>query len=108
MGELQVVLGGLETIRRHRPVMWVENEPFFDTPPDRTFIDTMSSELGYRCRSVARLELLCVPGEYEEGEGALPTGFHRVFRHLSGEMKDLNLWRALSEVDSEFSGRKAS
>mmetsp|Transcript_21765 Transcript_21765/g.61790 ORF Transcript_21765/g.61790 Transcript_21765/m.61790 type:complete len:439 (-) Transcript_21765:54-1370(-) len=98
--ELQVVLGGLETIRRHRPVMWVENEPYFDDPPNRQFVETMDAELGYHCRPVARLELLCLPqGGGSEG---LPEGFQRVFRHLTGEIQDLNLWRALSEVDPGF------
>jgi len=106
--ELKVVLGARETIRRHRPVMWVENEPFFDDPPNREFVDTMKAEFGYQCKSVARLELLCVPGNYGEGDGALPEGFHRVFRHLTGEVRDLKLWEALAEVDTDFAPRAAS
>jgi len=98
--ELQVVLGGQETIRQHRPVLWVENEAFFDDPPNREFVDTMAAEFGYRCRAVARLELLCLPGD--PGEEALPEGFQRVFRHLAGEARDLHLWRALAEVDPGF------
>merc|ERR1712107_52894 len=98
--ELEVVLGGLETIRQHRPVMWVENEHFYDDPPDTTFVDTMARELKYQCRSIARLELLCVPADSVEGsDGGLPAGFQRVFRHLSGEFKDVSLWKALNEVD---------
>jgi len=101
--ELSVVLGGRDTIRRHRPVMWVENEPFFDDPPNREFTDTMASEFGYQCRTVARLELLCLPvSPSGGGDEALPDGFHRVFRHLTGEVKDLHLWRALAEVDPDF------
>ncbi|CAK0826742.1 unnamed protein product [Prorocentrum cordatum] len=97
--ELQVILGGRDTILRHKPVIWVENEPFFDDPPDRTLVNMMSSELGYECRPVAKLELLCVPGDYGEGQGKLPRGFHRVFRHLTGQAQDVNLWGALAEVD---------
>jgi len=102
--ELQVVLGGLETIRRHRPVMWVENEPFFDDPPNREFVETMASLLAYQCRPVARLELLCLPqgAAGESADEALPEGFHRVFRHLTGEFRDVHLWRALAEVDPGF------
>jgi FkbM family methyltransferase len=98
--ELDVVLGGLETIKKHRPIMWVENESYFDTPSNRTFVDTMDKEADYRCEPVARLELLCLPKGAVEGEvGGLPAGFKRVFRHLSGEFKDLSLWKALSEVE---------
>jgi len=98
--ELEVVLGGLETIRQHRPVMWVENERYFDDPPDRTFVDTMSTELDYECRPVARLELLCLSrGSPEGSEAGLPVGFQKVFRHLSGTFRDLSLWKALSEVE---------
>eukprot|EP00415_Alexandrium_ostenfeldii_P000081 UN0081 len=102
--ELQVVLGGLETIRRHRPVMWVENEPYFDDPPNREFVETMASKLDYECRSVARLELLCLPRGLagEAPDAALPEGFQRVFRPLPGQISDLNLWRALAEVDPGF------
>jgi len=99
--ELDVVLGGRETIKRHRPVMWVENEPFFDDPPNRQFVDTMAAEFGYSCQTVAKLELLCLPFD-AQGSGALPEGFRRVFRHLSGEVKDVHLWRALAEVDPGF------
>lgn len=95
--ELEVVMGGLETIRRHQPVMWVENENFFDEPSNTTFVDTMAAELGYECKAVARLELLCRPEGRQEGEG-----FHRVFRHLSGEVKDDSLWKALTEADPNY------
>jgi len=97
--ELDVVLGGLETIRRHRPVMWVENEKYFDSPSDTTFVDTMLKKADYKCQPIARLELLCLPADATEGDGGLPAGFHQVFRHLSGELSDLTLWKALSEVD---------
>merc|ERR1711957_1033834 len=99
MGELEVVRGAVETLRKHKPVMWVENEPYFDTPSDRSFVIFMKEELGYECRPVARLELLCVYGKYDEGTGKLPKGFHRVFQHLSGNVRDHFLWRALNEVD---------
>jgi len=99
--ELQVVLGGRATINHHRPVMWVENEPFFDDPPNREFVDTMANEFGYACQTVAKLELLCLPSD-AQGSDALPEGFRRVFRHLSGEVKDVHLWRALAEVDPGF------
>lgn len=102
--ELQVVLGARETIRKHQPVMWVENEPFFDEPPNREFVDTMQKEFNYACRAIARLELLCAPGGGMDTSNTLPKGFNRVFRHLSGEVKDASLWRALSEVDPEFTG----
>jgi FkbM family methyltransferase len=92
--ELDVVLGGREFFRQHRPVIWAENEPFFDDPPNRTFVDTMANELDYVCQVVARLELLCTP----RGADSLPPGFERVMRHLSGRAKDISLWRALSEV----------
>merc|ERR1712217_359830 len=52
--ELKVVLGARETIRNHRPIMWVENEPFFDDPPNREFVETMYAEFGYQCKGVAR------------------------------------------------------
>merc|ERR1719210_875097 len=98
--ELQVVLGARETIMNHQPLMWVENEPFFDDPPNRQFVDTMETEFGYRCRIVARLELICTPPvSAGNGAGVLPEGFQRVFRHLSGEVSDGTLWRALAEVD---------
>eukprot|EP00928_Gymnodinium_smaydae_P003803 TRINITY_DN11340_c2_g1_i1.p1 TRINITY_DN11340_c2_g1~~TRINITY_DN11340_c2_g1_i1.p1 ORF type:complete len:488 (-),score=114.06 TRINITY_DN11340_c2_g1_i1:43-1506(-) len=101
--ELEVVRGGRQLFLRDRPVLWVENEPYFDDPPDRSFINFMEGELGYQCRAVARLELICVPGAYAEGqaqgEAGLPAGFHRVFQHLSGGLKDLQLWKALHEVD---------
>merc|ERR1711879_739170 len=72
--ELEVVLGGLETIRQHRPVMWVENERYFDTPSDTTFVDTMAKEVDYSCKPIARLELLCLPSGAKEGEeGGLPA-----------------------------------
>lgn len=102
--ELQVVLGARETIKRHQPIMWVENEPFFDDPPNREFVDTMKAEFGYDCRTVARLELLCTPPPSDKtGEVALPEGFQRVTRHLSGVFSDATLWRALAEVDPGFS-----
>merc|ERR1711972_813444 len=66
--ELEVVLGGLDTIRRHQPIMWVENERYFDTPSDKTFVNTMSGELDYQCNPVARLELLCVSRSSAEGK----------------------------------------
>jgi len=100
--ELKVLLGGRETIMRHRPLIWVENEPFFDDPPNRELVNTMSAEYDYQCRPVARLELLCVPGTYGEGEGQLPMGFHRVFHHLTGKAHDVKLWRALAEVQTGF------
>lgn len=99
--ELQVVLGSRETIRRHQPLMWVENEPFFEDPPNREFVDTMAREFGYACRTVARLELLCAPRGADE-DSSLPAGFNRVFRHLTGQVSDLALWRALAEVDPIF------
>lgn len=104
--ELEVILGGVELLRRHRPIMWVENEPYFDDPSDRTFVNTMESQLGYLCQTVARLELLCLPGDgtgRDAGTGGLPQGFQHVFRHLHGELKDLKLWKALTEVDPIFS-----
>mmetsp|Transcript_54107 Transcript_54107/g.174798 ORF Transcript_54107/g.174798 Transcript_54107/m.174798 type:complete len:106 (-) Transcript_54107:35-352(-) len=101
--ELQVVLGAKETIRKHQPLMWVENEPFFDDPPDRTFVDTMASEFGYSCQAIARLELLCTP----PNTGALPPGFNRVFQHLTGAVSELKLWQALAEVDPAYSAGKA-
>lgn len=104
--ELEVVLGGKNTIRRHRPVMWIENEKYFDSPSDRTFVDTMANELNYHCRPVARLELLCMPADL--AEGALPAGFQRVFRHLTGEFKDVSLWEALNEVDPIFQDEAAT
>jgi len=100
--ELQVVLGARATIRQHQPVIWVENEPFFDDPPNTAFVDTMRDELGYQCQAVARLELLCTPPSIG-GRENLARGFHRVFRHLAGEISDTSLWRALSEVDPDFS-----
>mmetsp|Transcript_23313 Transcript_23313/g.65877 ORF Transcript_23313/g.65877 Transcript_23313/m.65877 type:complete len:490 (+) Transcript_23313:47-1516(+) len=101
--ELQVVLGAKETIRKHQPLLWVENEPFFDDPPDRTFVDTMASEFGYSCQAIARLELLCTP----PNTGALPPGFNRVFQHLTGAVSELKLWQALAEVDPAYSAGKA-
>jgi len=109
--ELEVVLGGRETIMRDKPVMWVENEPYFDDPPDHTFVDTMSSDLGYYCRPVARLELLCTPKVAEGAQDnsiGLPAGFNRVFQHLSGEVSDIKLWKVLSEVGPGFSQQGAS
>jgi len=97
--ELDVVLGGRETIRKHQPVMWVENEPFFDEPPNLEFVQTMTSEFGYNCKPVARLELLCTPPWFGE---KYPAGLNRVFRHMSGVISDQALWKALSEVDPDF------
>eukprot|EP00405_Crypthecodinium_cohnii_P009558 CAMPEP_0206427050 /NCGR_PEP_ID=MMETSP0324_2-20121206/4782_1 /ASSEMBLY_ACC=CAM_ASM_000836 /TAXON_ID=2866 /ORGANISM="Crypthecodinium cohnii, Strain Seligo" /LENGTH=483 /DNA_ID=CAMNT_0053892201 /DNA_START=92 /DNA_END=1544 /DNA_ORIENTATION=+ len=91
--ELQVVLGARELIRKHQPVMWVENEPFFDDPPDRTFVETMQKEFDYACKSMARLELLCTPSNRK----SLPNGFHRVLQHLSGAASEAKLWTALAD-----------
>ena len=38
--ELQVVLGAKKTILKHKPLMWVENEAYFDDPPNVTFVDS--------------------------------------------------------------------
>ncbi|CAE7237172.1 unnamed protein product [Symbiodinium natans] len=105
--ELHVVRGARQTIERNKPLIWVENEAYFDDPSNRTFVNAMYSDLGYVCSPVARLELLCSPGKESSGElvadeSLLPAGFKRVFRHLSGEVKDVHLWRALSEVDPGF------
>ncbi|CAJ1354788.1 unnamed protein product [Effrenium voratum] len=110
--ELQVVLGAQETIRRDQPLIWVENEAYFDEPANLTFVETMRNQLQYVCSAVARLELLCAPGRRrDEGlvqdESLIPQGFHRIFRHLSGEFKDMHLWRALSEVDPSFAASEA-
>lgn len=99
--ELDVVLGAKATILRDQPIMWVENEPYFDDPPNTTFFDTMSSEFGYSCQAVARLELLCVPS----GSG-LPSRFQRVLRHLTGHTQDPALWQALSEADDSHSSNE--
>eukprot|EP00927_Polykrikos_kofoidii_P080875 TRINITY_DN7787_c0_g1_i1.p1 TRINITY_DN7787_c0_g1~~TRINITY_DN7787_c0_g1_i1.p1 ORF type:complete len:482 (-),score=75.16 TRINITY_DN7787_c0_g1_i1:339-1784(-) len=97
--ELEVVRGGKEMFRTHRPVLWVENEPYYDDPPDLSFTTFMKEELNYVCRSIARLELLCVHGKFDEGDGRLPPGFHRVFRHLTTSFNDIKLWQALHEVE---------
>ena len=49
-----MVLGALQTIREHQPLIWVENEAYFDDPPNRSFIDMMQRELQYACTAVAR------------------------------------------------------
>ncbi|CAE7272291.1 unnamed protein product [Symbiodinium sp. CCMP2592] len=105
--EWHVVRGARQTIKQNQPLIWVENEAYFDDPANLTFVNTMYSDLGYVCNPVARLELLCSPGKESGGqliadESLLPAGFKRVFRHLSGEFKDVHLWRALSEVDPRF------
>eukprot|EP00929_Paragymnodinium_shiwhaense_P009987 TRINITY_DN114462_c0_g1_i1.p1 TRINITY_DN114462_c0_g1~~TRINITY_DN114462_c0_g1_i1.p1 ORF type:complete len:502 (-),score=113.98 TRINITY_DN114462_c0_g1_i1:10-1515(-) len=99
--ELEVMRGAVKTFREHKPVLWVENEPYFDDPSDRTFVNFMENEVGYTCKTVARLELVCVHGRYEEGgaDHQLPPGFHRVFRHLTGEQRQLRLWEVLHEVE---------
>eukprot|EP00439_Symbiodinium_sp_Y106_P083650 s514_g23.t3 len=101
--EWHVVRGARQTIKQNQPLIWVENEAYFDDPANLTFVNTMYSDLGYVCNPVARLELLCSPGKESGGqliadESLLPAGFKRVFRHLSGEFKDVHLWRALSEA----------
>mmetsp|Transcript_99695 Transcript_99695/g.281465 ORF Transcript_99695/g.281465 Transcript_99695/m.281465 type:complete len:486 (-) Transcript_99695:17-1474(-) len=95
--ELEVVRGARETLRRDRPVVWVENEPFFGDPPDRALVDFMRENLDYECRPVARLELLCAHGSYGEGKGRLPSGFGGVFGLLAS--RDLRLGDVLREVD---------
>ncbi|CAE7869299.1 unnamed protein product [Symbiodinium microadriaticum] len=102
--EWHVVRGARQTIKKNQPLIWVENEAYFDDPANLTFVNTMYSDLGYVCSPVARLELLCSPGKESGGqlvadESLLPAGFKRVFRHLSGEFKDVHLWRALSEAE---------
>jgi len=105
--EAEVILGARELIRRDKPVIWVENEPYFDDTPDHSLVEKMAAEFGYQCRPVARLELLCTPpgtgGGDDDGRysGGLPEGFNRVFRHLSGEVTDVSLWKALREVDPD-------
>ncbi|CAL1137541.1 unnamed protein product [Cladocopium goreaui] len=109
--ELQVVLGAKSTILQNKPLIWMENEAYFDDPPNRTFVDTMHRDLRYVCTAVARLELFCAPGKEApngglvQDDGLIPAGFRRVFRHLSGEVKDMHLWRALSEVDPDFAAK---
>merc|ERR1712187_329689 len=101
--ELEVILGALDTVRQHRPIMWVENEKYFDNPKDTTFVDTMADKLDYLCRPVAHLELICLHKDSDTGLGpgeGLPAGFQRVFRHLTGEYKDMKLWNALNEVET--------
>eukprot|EP00746_Dinoflagellata_sp_MGD_P019384 gnl/MRDRNA2_/MRDRNA2_14505_c0_seq1.p1 gnl/MRDRNA2_/MRDRNA2_14505_c0~~gnl/MRDRNA2_/MRDRNA2_14505_c0_seq1.p1 ORF type:complete len:441 (-),score=90.34 gnl/MRDRNA2_/MRDRNA2_14505_c0_seq1:59-1381(-) len=99
--EMDVVLGGLQTFRKHQPVLWVENEPYFDDPPNLRFVEMMEKELEYVCTPVAKLELLCQP---KKNGGRLPKGFKRVLKHLHGEVKDMNLWSALKDSgDTEYS-----
>lgn len=35
----EVVLGAKKTIQKHKPLIWVENEPYFDEPSNRTFVE---------------------------------------------------------------------
>lgn len=65
------VLGGEKVLLYDRPVIWVENEPFF-TEGNYTFVNTMRFRFGYFCKAVAQLELLCTPRE-RSGGGARPT-----------------------------------
>lgn len=103
--ELEVLRGGRETFRKHRPVLWVENEPYYDDPPDHSFVNFMREELDYSCRSVARLELLCLHDRsHEKGEGGLPLGFQRVMGHLTGALSDRRLWQALHEAAAAEEG----
>lgn len=37
---LQVVLGAKNTILQNKPLIWVENEAYFDDPPNRTFVES--------------------------------------------------------------------
>lgn len=37
---LQVVLGAKSTILQNKPLIWVENEAYFDDPPNRTFVES--------------------------------------------------------------------
>ena len=52
--ELHVVRGARQTIERNKPLIWVENEAYFDDPSNRTFVNAMYSDLGYVCSPVAR------------------------------------------------------
>lgn len=98
--ELEVVLGARETIRKHRPVIWAENEPFFKKkPPDRTFVDTMMNEFGYECFPVADLELLCPPPELAEQAFG---GINRVMKYLNAPIQYMSLQKVLEEVDPGF------
>jgi len=36
----QVVLGAKSTILQNKPLIWVENEAYFDDPPNRTFVES--------------------------------------------------------------------
>ena len=53
--ELHVVRGAHQTIQQNKPLMWVENEAYFDDPANLTFVNAMYSDLGYVCNPVARL-----------------------------------------------------
>ncbi|CAD7961917.1 unnamed protein product [Amoebophrya sp. A25] len=61
--ELEVVKGATKVLQVDRPRMWVENESFFDTPSNRTFVDFLKSEHRYDCKPVTHLELFCHPEE---------------------------------------------
>merc|ERR1712012_125816 len=98
--ELDVVLGACSTIRKYRPVIWAENEPFFKRrPPDTRFVDTMRAEFGYRCQSVAELEQLCPPPERHE---AVFKVMDRIMRHLNVPVTSVNLQHVLTENEPEF------
>ena len=53
--EWHVVRGARQTIKQNQPLIWVENEAYFDDPANLTFVNTMYSDLGYVCNPVARL-----------------------------------------------------
>lgn len=40
----QVVLGAKSTILQNKPLIWVENEAYFDDPPNRTFVESRPLE----------------------------------------------------------------
>lgn len=98
--ELEVILGARELIRKHRPVIWAENEPFFKKkPPDTQFVDTMATEFGYQCQAVADLELLCTPPEKTD-EVVVAIG--NAMQHLNMPLHHLSLGRVISAVDPGF------
>ena len=61
--EVDVISGGLETLRRLRPTVWAESLQHFQKE-DRQFV-TLMSQLGYSCSPVGGMdiyELLCKVG----------------------------------------------